>query len=377
MVEAHSNCTWFCAGDEIFPAMLEAIDEARSSICLEVYIFQNSPLGVRIRDALVRARSRDVKVRVLVDAIGSYPLSHHFWDELKNLGGEIRVFNPLALKRVTIRNHRKLLVCDDKIAFIGGFNVAREYEGDGVACGWCDVGMKIKGRLARQLAKSFDELFNRADLKHKLFIHFHKTGAKKSVNVPPERIYFTGPGIGRNPFGHALRKDLRRARNVQIVMAYFLPALRMRRALMRIVRRGGTVQLILPGKSDVPISLLAARSLYRRLLRAGIEIHEYQPQILHAKLIIVDDAVYVGSANLDTRSARINYEFMVRFENPAMAAEARDIFARTLKQCRRVTAEEWRRNRTFWRSLKQRWAYFLLNKIDPYVAQRQWKALPD
>jgi cardiolipin synthase len=160
-------------------------------------------------------------------------------------------------------------------------------------------------------------------------------------------------------------------------MAYFLPALRLRRALTRVVRRGGSVQLILPGKSDVPISMLAARSLYRRLLRGGVKIDEYQPQILHAKLIIVDDTVYVGSANLDTRSAHINYELMLRLENKAIATEAREIFAKMRGQCHRVTGEEWRKSHTIWRSLKQRWAYFLLNKIDPYIAARQWRALPD
>ena len=103
------------------------------------------------------------------------------------------------------------------------------------------------------------------------------------------------------------------------MVAYFLPTWRIRRDLTRIARRGGTVQLILPGKSDVLVSQLAGQSLYRRFLKAGVQIHEYQPQILHAKLIIADDIVYVGSANLDPRSLDINYELMIRFEHPDMA----------------------------------------------------------
>ena len=98
------------------------------------------------------------------------------------------------------------------------------------------------------------------------------------------------------------------------MVAYFLPSWRLRRDLMRVVRRGGRVQLILAGQSDVQLSKLAAQSLYRRLLRAGVEIYEYQPQILHAKLFMVDDAVYTGSSNLDTRSLQINYELMIRFD---------------------------------------------------------------
>jgi cardiolipin synthase A/B len=112
---------------------------------------------------------------------------------------------------------------------------------------------------------------------------------------------------------------LKRAKNVQMIIAYFLPTWRLRRELLRVARRGGKVQLILAGKSDVLLSMLAAQGLYRRFLRGNIEIYEYQPQILHAKMIIVDDIVYLGSANLDTRSLRINYELMIRFENKTIA----------------------------------------------------------
>ena len=123
--------------------------------------------------------------------------------------------------------------------------------------------------------------------------------------------------------------------------------------------------------------MLAAQSLYRRFLAAGVEIYEYQPQILHAKLFIVDDVVYTGSSNLDTRSLRINYELMLRFADTAMAEQARGIFDDILKNCRRVTAEDWRRTHTLWQRVKQRWAYFLLNRIDPYVARWQWRGIPD
>jgi cardiolipin synthase len=161
------------------------------------------------------------------------------------------------------------------------------------------------------------------------------------------------------------------------MVAYFLPTWRIRRQLAGIAGRGCLVELILAGKSDVLISQLAGQSLYRRLLRAGVKIYEYEPQILHAKLLIVDDAVYAGSANLDPRSLSINYELMVRFEEKGMAAQARALFEESLRHCRPVTLEAWRQSRTIWRRLKQRWAYWLLVRIDPYLARRQWQALPD
>jgi cardiolipin synthase A/B len=375
--ESGPACQWLCTGDEIFAVMLAAIDAAQKSVCLEIYAFHESPLGIRFRDALVRARGRGARVRVLADAVGSFSLRNNFWTPLRNAGGEVKQFNPVGWSRLMIRNHRKLLVCDGHLAFIGGFNISPEYEGDGVTSGWCDVGMKIEGGLVKQLASSFEEMFARAEFKHKRFVRLRRTRAKKTVALPKERIFFTGPGLGWNPFMRALREDLRRAKDVQIIVAYFLPPWRLRRALMRAARRGAKVRLILPAKSDVQLSMLAAQSLYRRFLKSRIGIYEYQPQILHAKMIIVDDVVYVGSSNLDPRSLHINYELMIRFENKKMTDEARAIFSKNLEHSRRMTKSEWRKSRTVWRKLKQRWAYFLLNRIDPYVARRQWRTLPD
>jgi len=374
---AQTACQWLRTGDEIFPAMLAAINSARSSVCLEMYIFAPGPLGEQFREALVRAQRRGARVRVLVDAFGSIRLPNEFWEPLRTAGGEARWFNPVALMRFWFRNHRKLLVCDGQVAFIGGFNIAPEYEGDGVRSGWRDLGLKLQGPLAAQLAASFEEMFARADFRHKRFTRLRRFDVDRSAVWPPEQIFFSEPGRGRNPIKLALHGDLARARDVRIMVAYFLPTRQLRRDLRRIARRGGRVQLILPGTSDVPLSQLAAQSLYRRFLKDGVEIYEYQPQILHAKLILVDNAVYVGSSNLDPRSLRINYEMMIRFEGPDMAEAARGIFAQDLKHCRRIELEAWRKSRTLWQRLKRRAAYWLLVRIDPKLARQQWRALSD
>ncbi len=368
-----ANCKWFCTGHKIFPAMLEAIERAQRSVFLETYIFSTGPLGDRFRDALVQARLRGVKVQVLIDALGSYSLSSGFWKPLSGVGGEVRRFNPLALNRIGIRDHRKLLVCDEQVAFVGGFNIAPEYDGDGVTCGWCDLGLRIEGPLARQLADSFEEMFQRADFQRKPLAGLRQPRAKRVVVGRRERLLLSGPGVGLNPIKRSLRADLRRARSVQIMVGYFLPTLRLRRQLIRIARAGGRVQLLLAGKSDVWLSQLAARNLYRRFLRAGVEIYEYQPQVLHAKLFIVDDVVYAGSANLDQRSLNLNYEMMVRLEEPALVAQAREIFEQTRRHCRQVTLGMWQKTRTVWSRLKQQMAYWLLVRLDPYLARRQWR----
>ena len=161
------------------------------------------------------------------------------------------------------------------------------------------------------------------------------------------------------------------------MVAYFLPTWRLRRDLIHIAAHGGRVQLILPGKSDVPLAQLAAQSLYRQFLKRGVEIYEFQPQILHAKLIIVDDVVYVGSSNLDKRSLRINYELMLRMDHRELADEARAIFAGDLQQCHRIELAEWSQSHPLWLRLKRRLAYYLLVRIDPNLARRQWRALPE
>ncbi len=357
--------------------MLDAIEASRSSVRLESYIYAGGPVGQKFREALVRAQQRGVRVRVLLDALGSMGLPYHFWDELISAGGEVRWFNPAALMRFSFRDHRKLLVCDDQVAFIGGFNIAREYHGDGVHSGWRDLGIKLVGPLAAQLAASFEEMFKRANFQHKRFIRLRRFPVDRAASWPPEQVLFSEPGRGRNPIKLALRGDLARAQNVQIMVGYFLPTWRLRRHLMRVAEHGGRVQLILPGISDVPLSRLAAQSLYGRLLRHGVEIHEYQPQILHAKLIIVDDVVYVGSSNLDQRSLRINYELMVRLEDRDTVAEARRIFADDLGNCRRIELSDLNKSHPFWLRLKQRLAYFLLVKVDPNLARRLWRSLPE
>ena len=378
MPAVHSSTfKWLRTGDEVFPAMLAAIGAAQRTIHFETYIYAGDELGLRFRDALVKARQRGLRVRVLIDSFGSLGLSASFWEPLKAVGGEARWFNPMGLKRFGFRNHRKLLVCDEREAFVGGFNIAKQFLGDGVKSGWCDLGLQLEGPLAAELVVSFGEMFERADFRHRRFMRLRKTGGKKNILARDGELLLSGPGRGQNPFKRRLRADLGRARDVQIIAAYFLPTWRLRHALMSVTRRGGRVQLILPSKSDVYLSLLACRSLYRRLLKAGVEIYEYRPQILHAKLIVIDHIVYAGSANLDPRSLYINYELMVRFHNRELADEARTLFVRDLTHSRRIELEAWRKSRTWWGRLRQRWAYFILARVDPFVVRWQDRRMPN
>jgi len=355
--------------------MLAAIGAARESVRLETYIFADSPIGIRIREALVAARLRGASVQVLVDALGSADLDSAFWEALVSAGGEFRWFNPVRMFRITIRNHRKSLVCDGKVAVVGGFNIAPEYEGNGVTRGWCDHGMEVRGPLASELAKAFDESFARAEFQQKLFARIRKTEVKRCLPTRDGDLLLSGPGRGRNPIRRLLAQDIQVAHDVRITSAYFSPTWVLRREMAGVVQRGGRVRLLMAGKTDVAISQLASRGMYQGLLRAGVEIHEYQPQVLHTKLFILGDTAYVGSANLDARSLNINYELLVRIHDAAVATEARAIFDEDLRHAKRIDPATWRASRSLWEKLKERFAHFVVARLDTRIARMQMRGL--
>ena len=252
------------------------------------------------------------------------------------------VFNPLALNRLSIRNHRKLLVCDDQVAFVGGFNIAPEYEGDGVKCGWCDVGLKLTGPLAAQLASSFDEMFARADFRHKRFMRFRTFRCQKIRDLAHGTNSLQRARPRAKPHQTRLAHDLARANDVKIIVAYFLPTWSLRRELREVVRRGGSAtdpgRQIRRGPLAIrrpqfipPPSEIGRGDLRIRTANSSRQAHHHRR------------AVYVGSSNLDSRSLHINYELMIRFDGREMAQQARRGVRPHLEHCRRITLEEWTR----------------------------------
>lgn len=184
-----------------------------------------------------------------------------------------------------------------------------------------------------------------------------------------------GPAISRRLLRRALRHDLRAAREVDIASGYFLPPAGIRRLLYRVVKNSGRVRILLAGNTDVPLARHAAERFYRRLFRRRIAIHEYQPQILHAKLALMDDVIYVGSSNLDRRSLRINYELMLRLQWPELAADARQWFELALQHAPAVDPAQWRDDRNLWQRLRSRLAYLVLARIDPFLARRRFRSI--
>ncbi len=315
-----------------------------------------------------------MRVQVLADAVGSMNLPADFWQPLLAMGGECRRFNLPDRIRFGLRDHRKLMVCDEHLAFVGGVNIGPEYLGDGVTSGWRDLAVQFQGVLARELAGAFDEMFAHAKFKHPRFAWIRHAIRQRRLHVGHATVLLIAPGWKHNPMIRLLARDFKHAESIRIMAAYFLPTGRVLHALRRAARRGAKVQLLLAGRSDVPHMRMAARSLYRRLLKSGVEIYEYQPQILHAKMIIVDEnVVYAGSANFDVRSLHLNYELLLRVEHRRLAEEAGEIFSGDLAHCHRVEMDAWLKTRHWWRRWLDHCAYFLAARIDPFLSSFSWR----
>jgi cardiolipin synthase len=375
---AHAVPQWLATGAIVYERMLVLIKTARVSIRCETYIWAADEVGARFLAALSHAAARGVRVHVLVDGGGSPTLPANYWREFEAAGGRAHIFNPLTFRHFSLRNHRKLLLVDDTTVVTGGFNIAREYDGDGVTHGWRDFGIELQDPAAlAQLAASFDSLFANHLIRQSLRRRWQSRSLRRpAFHRLPGPVLFSGPLFLGNQFARRLLATLRHAHRVRIISAYFAPSFRLRRALRAVALRGGTVQLLLAGKSDVPLAQRAARSIYGPLLKAGVQIWEYQPQILHAKLALVDDHIFAGTANLDARSLAINHEFMICLKDARLSTEARAMFSVDLQHSRQITLLEWQRTRTWLTRLRGAIARFLITKVDPWLAHRQMRDVP-
>ena len=364
---------WLHTGTAAYDAMVAVIEAAQRTVDVEFYTIALGIPADRIGEALQRAAKRGLRVRVLVDAFGSSGLPAAWSERLRATGAEVRRFNARPLLRWSFRDHRKLLVCDDQIAIVGGFNVAPEYDGDGITRGWRDLGLLIEGPLAEDLTRGFSALFEASNPERAQLRPLARFLRLQQVSMNSAAAIVGGPGGPQALLNRTLRADLRAAKRVDIAAAYFLPSRRLRHLLRQVARRG-SVRVLLSGSSDVPVARLASQHLYRRMLRSGVALWEYQPQVMHAKALVVDDVVYVGSANLDTRSLQLNFELLVRLPSPLLASQLR---ARIDQDCAlaREVPIDWPTHRTLLQRLLQRWSHFLLARVDPFVARNKFRHL--
>ncbi len=362
-------------GVEAFPAMFTAMDRAVLSISLEMYFFADDDTGREFRDRLVQAAGRGVRVLVLVDSWGSWSLSDSFWDPLRAAGGRVRWFHPFRRGLLPFRNHRKVLLIDDAVAFLGGMNVANHYyQGGSDDPPWRDNLIEIAGPEVVRLAGSFAHMWQIADSPFISLVHrLRRIGRRRRGDGNSVLFLESGPDNPLHPVRRAYHEVIENAvTGIDLAMGYFYPHGRMIRTLKRAVGRGVRVRLMVPLHTDVPIARWAAHGLYGRLLRAGIEVWEYEPAMMHAKLVVADDVMITGSANLDIRSGRINYEIVAVVADAALAARARADFREDLSRSVRISYAEWK-NRPLIQKIKERISFWLLARADLYVSRAALK----
>jgi cardiolipin synthase A/B len=321
-----------------------AIDSAHAHIHLEYYIFKPDETGKMIRDALIAKARAGVACRVLLDYIGSWWLSRHFLRPMLDAGVEVAFFLPVApwqgRWRVNFRNHRKLLVIDGALGFTGSHNIGNEYRGRHPVFGdWQDTNLSIVGPAVQQLQEVFVEDWNYStgfELVQATYFPPPAPAGDDIVQVVP-----SGPDTDLNAVHDVVFAALGIARrSICIVMPYFVPDAATLHALQSAAHRGVKVQIIVPARNDAPIALWAGRSFYEELCRTGVEIYEYPLGMLHNKVIVVDaEWSLVGSANMDHRSFRINFELSVLLYGARLAEQLLRDFRGFLGESRRIAPD--------------------------------------
>jgi len=310
--------------ERTFLALSLAIEAAESHVNVQYYIFKTDETGQAMRDLLVEKARQGVEVRLLLDAVGCWKMPNRFVDSMKKAGVKVAFFMPWRPTRrrffVNCRNHRKIAVVDGKIGFLGSQNIGDEYAGRKRKLGpWRDTHLRIRGPAVAQLQEVFVEdwhFVTREDLAEDRFF-------------PPlrrhsgERVQIVASGPDRRPdvLHYLLFAALAEARDtVSFVTPYFVPDRAMLMMLKATAHRGVKVRLLMPQKSDHWFILWAARSYYAELIESGIEVYETAQWMLHSKVVAVDYRwAMVGSANMDERSFRINFEISSLLYSPGIA----------------------------------------------------------
>lgn len=349
--------------------LLRIIANAEQSLRIIFYIFDSDESGRRVRDALVEAAGRGVRVRLLVDGFGCSTAEPDFFQPIRDAGGDYCVFNPRYGARYLVRNHQKLVVADRSIGLIGGANVQNSYLTDEGPDHWRDLWLRIEGPTLNAASRYFDSLFRWTKKKDSKLRALRRIVRRHSQMAGNLQWKFSGPISRRFSWPASLARELAEAHRVDVIAAYFAPPRSLLRRFARIARKG-SVRIVTAAKSDNVATIGAARHTYTRLLRRRVQMFEYQPAKLHTKLGIVDDVVHIGSANLDVRSLYINLEVMLRIDDAGFAADMRRYFERELRDSEQITAALHRERATMWRRLKWTISHWLVTALDYNVTKR-------
>jgi cardiolipin synthase len=358
-------------GTEYFPAIAAAIDEAKLEIHLQAYIYERDETGILIGDALKRAVGRGVVVCVLLDGYGSKNLAPDYVEELRAAGVKLMFFrpkiSPWTLKRNRLRRlHRKVLIVDGRVAFVGGINIIDDQNCPGNNAPRIDYAVQVEGPLVRRIHTSIYRHWRRISWMH--FRQAHDNLPAK-LPVPTTAGNMRAAYVIRNNVLH--RRDIERAymraigtakHDILIANAYFLPGKAFRRALIAATKRGVRVRLLLQGRMEYWL-MFATHAAYGLFLRHDIEIYEYRKSFMHSKVAVIDDLwATVGSSNIDPMSLLLAHEANIVVRNREFAVLLRQDIEQAIKVGGyRIRSEDWDGRHIFRRFFS--WATYMLVRI--------------
>lgn len=349
-------------GDQVFPAMLQAIDAARERVSFETYVYEEGRVAGQFTDALERAARRGVTVNVILDAIGTVKMARSQLKRLEEAGCHVLNFNPTAwytLENLNYRTHRKILVIDGSVAFTGGVGVADHWLGNAErAEHWRDTHVRIQGPIARVLEAAFYENFVGGG--------YAVTPVLANVAPIPQAddhsmVVRSSPSNGASDLKRLYLLAIAMARrSVDITSPYFVTDESTTWAFKDALARGVKVRILVEGEiTDQKPVKYASREAYDDLLANGVEIYEYLPTMMHTKTLVVDDVLSIfGSANFDNRSLELNDEVNIAAVNRQLAGRFVHDFEKDLRASRRLTLDTWRKRPFMEKAHEHFWSYF-------------------
>lgn len=350
---ASNQITTLLNGDQIFPAMLEAVRGAQRTICLETYLYWSGEIGRQFAEALAQRARSGVRVHLVIDWIGSRRIDSDLINLMRDAGVEIERYNPLvwyAVTRINHRDHRKLLIVDGRIGFTGGAGIADQWKGNArTPDEWRDSMFQLEGPAVAQMQAAFMDNWIKTNARvldgDHYFPELHPAGPYRA------QVIKSSPREGTEDIKMMFLMCIASARkSIRLSASYYVPDRLTTREFLDARKRGVEVEIIVPGaRTDSGIVKHASRGKWGPLLKAGVKIYEYEPTMFHCKSMIIDDSfVSVGSANFGNRSFRLNDEANLNVYSRDFAAEQIRIFEQDRAKCREVTYKEWT-DRSLWK----------------------------
>ncbi|MDR1004484.1 MAG: cardiolipin synthase [Prevotellaceae bacterium] len=332
-------------GTSMLQSLLDALERAEKHIHIEFYIFEKDEVGMRVRDVLMQKARQGVEVRVVYDDVGCWKVPSDFFDEMRAAGievhGFLKVRFPLFTSRVNYRNHRKIVVIDGRIGFVGGMNLAERYMAHSPEAYWRDTHLLVEGKAVHGLQTTFLLDWYLVD----------STLISDSRYFPRLEVYgsslmqvVTGDPIGQwKEIMQGMVIAISSARKyVYLQTPYFLPTEQILLAMQSAALAGVDVRLMLPLRADNRLTHFASCSYLSDVLRAGVKVYFYRKGFLHAKMMVSDDALStVGSTNIDFRSFEHNFEVNAFIYDTSIALKLRDIYLNDQRDCIRISLKEW------------------------------------